>query len=63
MCIRDSNWTYSHSKAPPPYCSAFVEVEAHDVLKVVFTQKNDEVFVCGGNQDQIVPPLPGTPGL
>jgi ABC-type branched-subunit amino acid transport system substrate-binding protein len=57
------NWTYSHSAAPPPYCSAFVEVEPSDALKVVFVQKNDEVFVCGNNQGQVVPAPPGTPGL
>jgi branched-chain amino acid transport system substrate-binding protein len=57
------NWTNAHTSAVPPYCASFVEVEPGDQLKVVFTQKNDEVFVCGGNQDQIVPPLPGTPGL
>jgi hypothetical protein len=57
------NWTYSHRAAPPPYCSAFVEVEAHDVLKVVFTQKNDEVFVCGNNSGKIVSAPAGTPGL
>jgi branched-chain amino acid transport system substrate-binding protein len=57
------NWTNAHTSATPPYCAAFVEVEPGDQLKVVFTQKNDEVFVCGGNQDQLVAPLPGTPGL
>jgi len=57
------NWTFAHSKSPPPYCSAFVEVEAHDVLKVVFQQKNDEVFVCGNNADKVIPAPPGTPGL
>jgi branched-chain amino acid transport system substrate-binding protein len=57
------NWTNAHTSAVPPYCAAFVEVEPGDQLKVVFTQKNDEVFVCGGNQDQLVAPLPGTPGL
>jgi branched-chain amino acid transport system substrate-binding protein len=57
------NWTNAHTSAIPPYCASFVEVEPGDVLKVVFTQANDEVFVCGGNQDQIVPPLAGTPGL
>jgi hypothetical protein len=57
------NWTYSHVAAPPPYCSSFVEVEAHDALKVVFTQKNDEVFVCGNSAGKVVPPPAGTPGL
>ncbi len=57
------NWTNAHDSAIPPYCAAFVEVEPGDVLKVVFTQKNDEVFVCGNSKDQIVSPLPGTPGL
>ncbi len=57
------NWTYSHVSAPPPYCSSFVEVEAHDALKVVFVQKNDEVFVCGNNAGKLVAPLAGTPGL
>jgi hypothetical protein len=57
------NWTYSHTAAPPPYCSSFVQVETGDKLKVVFVQKNDEVFVCGNNQGQVVAPLPGTPGL
>ncbi|HXQ75054.1 MAG TPA: ABC transporter substrate-binding protein [Acidimicrobiales bacterium] len=57
------NWTNAHTSALPPYCAAFVQVETGDVLKVVFTQANDEVFVCGGNNDQLVSPLPGTPGL
>jgi ABC-type branched-subunit amino acid transport system substrate-binding protein len=57
------NWTYSHTSAPPPYCSAFVEVLPGDKLQVEFVQKNDEVFVCGNNQGEVVPPLPGTPGL
>jgi ABC-type branched-subunit amino acid transport system substrate-binding protein len=57
------NWTNAHVSAPPPYCSAFVEVEAHDALKVVFQQKNDEVFVCGNSAGKLVPPLAGTPGL
>ena len=57
------NWTYSHTSAPPPYCDSFVEVEPGDKLRVVFVQKNDEVFVCGNNQGKTVPPLPGTPGL
>jgi len=57
------NWTNSHTSALPPYCAAFVEVEAGDALKVVFAQKNDEVFVCGNNQNKIIQPLPGTPGL
>jgi branched-chain amino acid transport system substrate-binding protein len=57
------NWTNAHDSAVPPYCAAFVEVEPGDALKVVFTQANDEVFVCGNSQNKIVPPLPGTPGL
>ncbi len=57
------NWTNAHNSAPPPYCSAFVQVMAGDKLKVVFQQKNDEVFVCGNNAGKVVPPLPGTPGL
>jgi len=58
------NWTYSHTKAPPPYCAAFVEVQPNDTLKVAFfNPKNDEVFVCGNAQNQIISPLPGTPGL
>ena len=57
------NWTNAHTSALPPYCAAFVEVEAHDVLKVVFTGANDEVFVCGNNENKIIPPPAGTPGL
>jgi branched-chain amino acid transport system substrate-binding protein len=57
------NWTNSHTTAYPPYCASFVEVEPGDQLKVVFTQANDEVFVCGNSQNKLVPPLPGTPGL
>ena len=58
-----TNWSNAHDSAVPPYCAAFVEVEPGDKLKVVFTQANDEVFLCGNSQNQIVPPLPGTPGL
>jgi branched-chain amino acid transport system substrate-binding protein len=57
------NWKKSHTSALPPYCAAFVQVEAHDKLKVVFAQKNDEVFVCGNGQNKIVAPPAGTPGL
>lgn len=57
------NWTNAHVSSRPPYCASFVEVEPGDVLKVVFTQKDDEVFVCGNSQDDVVPPQPGTPGL
>jgi branched-chain amino acid transport system substrate-binding protein len=58
------NWTNAHTSAVGPYCASFVEVEPGDQLKVVFTQANDEVFVCGNAQNKVpVPPLPGTPGL
>jgi branched-chain amino acid transport system substrate-binding protein len=57
------NWTQSHTSSLPPFCAAFVQVMPDDSLKVVFTQKNDEVFVCGNTKNQIVPPPPGTPGL
>ncbi|HTT86475.1 MAG TPA: ABC transporter substrate-binding protein, partial [Acidimicrobiales bacterium] len=57
------NWTFSHTSAPPPYCSSFVEVMPGDKLQVVFPQKNDEVFVCGNNSGTVVPPPAGTPGL
>jgi ABC-type branched-subunit amino acid transport system substrate-binding protein len=57
------NWTNAHSSAPPPYCSAFVEVEPGDKLQVVFQQANDEVFVCGNAQGQIISDPAGTPGL
>jgi Periplasmic binding protein len=58
------NWTQDHDSSPGPYCASFVEVETGDQLKVVFTQANDEVFVCGNAQNKVpVPPLPGTPGL
>lgn len=57
------NWTNAHTSALPPYCSAFVEVMPGGALKPAFVQKNDEVFVCGNNQDQLVPAPAGTPGL
>jgi branched-chain amino acid transport system substrate-binding protein len=57
------NWTNAHTSALPPFCAAFVEVEAHDVLKVVFATPTDEVFVCGNNQNKIIPAPAGTPGL
>jgi len=57
------NWTNAHTSAPPPYCSAFVEVGAGGTLTPVFVQKNDEVFVCANSQDEVISPLPGTPGL
>jgi branched-chain amino acid transport system substrate-binding protein len=57
------NWKTGHTSAPPPYCASFVEVEPGDQLKVVFTQANDEVFVCGNAQNKIIPDAPGTPGL
>jgi hypothetical protein len=57
------DWTNAHVSATPPFCAAFVQVEPGAVLKVVYVQKNDEVFVCGDNQDKIIPPSPGTPGL
>jgi branched-chain amino acid transport system substrate-binding protein len=58
------NWTNAHTSSVGPYCASFVEVEPGDQLQVVFTQANDEVFVCGNAQNKVpVPPLPGTPGL
>lgn len=57
------NWTNAHDSALPPYCSAFVEVESGGKLVPAFVQKNDEVFVCGNNNDQVVPAPAGTPGL
>ncbi|MGH9028265.1 MAG: ABC transporter substrate-binding protein, partial [Acidimicrobiales bacterium] len=57
------NWTNAHTSAKPPYCSSFVEVEPGGVLKVVFAQKNNEVFVCSNKKNKQVSPLAGTPGL
>ena len=57
------NWTTAHTSARPPNCFSFVEVEPGDVLRWCSKKKNDEVFVCGNNQGQVVPPVPGTPGL
>jgi hypothetical protein len=57
------NWTNAHTSALPPYCSSFVQVLPGDVLALDFVQKNKEVFVCGDNAGNVVPPRPGTPGL
>jgi branched-chain amino acid transport system substrate-binding protein len=55
------NWTYAHTAVNPIGCESFVEVMPGDKLRVVFYQKNDEVFVCGNPKSQIVPPPAGTP--
>ena len=40
-----------------PCSESLVEVERGNVSTVVFTQPNDDVFVCGNAQDKMVPPL------
>jgi branched-chain amino acid transport system substrate-binding protein len=56
------NWTKAHTTSPSILCGSFIEVEKHDVLKVVFSHKG-EVFACANLKGKIVPPPPGTPGL
>jgi len=55
------NWTYAHTSAPPPYCAAYVEVGPGGSITPVFVQPHDQVFVCENNQNQLVPPLRGSP--
>jgi ABC-type branched-subunit amino acid transport system substrate-binding protein len=56
------DWKVAHTSTPLPYCSALVEVEAKDALKVVFVQKDDQVFGCLNLQGHLVAPPSGTPG-
>jgi hypothetical protein len=46
---------------PHPYCTALVEVEAKDALKVIFVQNDDQVFGCVNLKGQLVAPPSGTP--
>ena len=57
------NWKRAHNSPPSILCGALVEVEPHDVLKVAFVPKNDEVFACVNDRGMLVRPPPGTPGL
>jgi ABC-type branched-subunit amino acid transport system substrate-binding protein len=57
------NWSTAHSSPPAVLCGSLIEVERHDVLKVVFVQKNDEVFGCVNTRGKLIPPPPGSPGL
>jgi hypothetical protein len=57
------NWSNAHDSSVPPFCAAFVQVMPGDKLKVIFADKNDEVFICGNDKNKIIPPSPGTPGL
>jgi len=57
------NWTVTHVKATPPFCSAFVQAQG-DVFKPVLTQ-GKQVFACFGpnvRNPKRVPPKAGTPG-
>jgi ABC-type branched-subunit amino acid transport system substrate-binding protein len=56
------NWKKDHTTDAQVLCGSFIEVEAHDVLKVVFAH-HGEVFACSNRQGKIVPPPRGTPGL
>jgi branched-chain amino acid transport system substrate-binding protein len=53
------DWKTAHSKAEPPYCSAYLEVMAGGVIKPVFVQNGDQVFICfNGTTASPMNPLP-----
>jgi len=56
------NWKVAHTSTPLPYCTALVEVEPRDQLKVVFVQNGDQVLGCVNREGQQVAPPSGTPG-
>jgi ABC-type branched-subunit amino acid transport system substrate-binding protein len=56
------DWSTAHTTPGSVLCGSFIEVEAGDVLKVVFDNKG-EVFACAKTNGKVVPPPAGTPGL